>query len=234
MIASTWTAAPRRPGYREKGKLHREQQHQHQSEPEDGNRDSCRGRHHADVSRPSCPVPRRRGPRGPMPPAMAMIIAAKVSSQVAGKRCRISVLISSWVRKDRPRSPQRRSPKNRANCTWKGWSRPISRRSAAMLAASARSPSMICAGSPGTRWIIRNTRREIPTSVGTSSASRRRTKPVNGVLRQTAPGGRSVREDYAVEPLAAGRMQPRSPARSTGRPRSGWRAPAEPTGHPCG
>jgi hypothetical protein len=41
-----------------------------------------------------------------------------------------------------------------------------------MSAEVARSPSMIATGSPGTRWLIENTRRETPINAGTASPRR--------------------------------------------------------------
>ena len=87
--------------------------------------------------------------------------------------------VTGWpVRKDLPRSPIAAWRMNVAYCVRSGWSRPSAFRSSSTSLGAAPSPSMACAGSPGTIRTMTKTSVSTANSVITANNRRRIKKAV--------------------------------------------------------
>ena len=104
---------------------------------------------------------------------IATAIAASASWMVRTSREPISRVTGVPYRNELPRSPRTIPPRKARYCTSSGRSRPSDWRSFATSSGGALSPSMACAGSPGTRWISENTSVATPSSTGIVSSKRR-------------------------------------------------------------
>ena len=101
------------------------------------------------------PSPRAPAPRSPAP--------ARGSSSSPAARC-------GTTRRDRRVTARRR---NAPYCSSSGRSSPRLRPQLGDVLRRCASPSIACAGSPGTRWISENTSVATPSSTGTVSSTRR-------------------------------------------------------------
>src|SRR3954470_1357346 len=75
---------------------------------------------------------------------------------------------------------------------------------AATLSGVAWTPSIVRAGSPGTRWIMKNTRMVTPTATGTMCSSRRATYAGRSIGTRTV--SRLLREPDVLHVVVAGRV----------------------------
>src|SRR3954470_5262886 len=130
--------------------------------------------------------------------AIATLIAHSARIAVSPKRREISRTTGCPERNDVPRSPRATPPRNDPYCTRSGRSSPRLVRSRVTSSAVAPSPSIACAGSPGTRWINGKTRVATPSSTGIASINRRtRERATPPILVPTAASEHSL---HAFEP----------------------------------
>src|SRR6185503_8152256 len=115
--------------------------------------------------------------------------ASRVSGRVTVRRERIRVPTGRSYWMERPRSPRRAWPTQRAYWTGIGWSRPRACRTRATESGLASSPRMMRAGSPGRTRTTTNTSSETKRRVTARAATRRTTWRCNG---RAAPAPRSL------------------------------------------
>ncbi|MNS99863.1 hypothetical protein D3C72_1342780 [compost metagenome] len=93
--------------------------------------------------------------------------------KVGSTRCDSSCVTGTCVKIDVPRSPCISLAAHSPNCRHSGSSRPNAVCSLAMSSAVAKSPAISAAGSPGDRWISRNTITATTAMTGTMASTRR-------------------------------------------------------------
>jgi hypothetical protein len=113
-----------------------------------------------------------RTPSG-TPTNTASVIDRSVSSMVTGSRCASSVETGVWLMKSCPKFPCSAPPAHVRYCATSGRSSPRFARTVATFSGVARNPSIVWTGSPGTRWIIRNTKMLIAMITGMAWNNRR-------------------------------------------------------------
>ena len=112
-------------------------------------------------------------PSGTAITSVISIVSAAMEA-VGSRRWPSNSVTGTCVKIEVPRSPRASLPTQMANCCHSGWFRPSAMRSFSMSSPVARSPAISAAGSPGDRWISRNTSTDTTAITGRVAASRRR------------------------------------------------------------
>jgi hypothetical protein len=110
-------------------------------------------------------------PSGTATTSVMSMVSAAIDT-VGSSRWPSSCDTGTCVKIEVPRSPVKSLPSHTANCCHSGRFSPSAARSFSMSSTLARSPAMSAAGSPGDRWINRNT--TTATTAMTGSVERKR------------------------------------------------------------
>src|SRR5918994_2774176 len=149
------------------------------------------------------------------PTTTAMSMANIVSSSVAGKRARSSVVTGRPVTMELPRSPLKAPARKIPYCTMTGLSSPMFCLTCWTCSAVACCPRSSCAGSPGMARTIKNTTIDTPSSTGmickilrpTYSARSQTSVRRASIIPLPSRALLATRESHWVERLAARRVR---------------------------